>query len=78
MSIPNLSQTFDRLGAEQLCVGGLDVELHPTQPLVLLQMGGTAVLLGLDPEGVLALVRALLTCHERLVERAASNGKAPA
>jgi len=65
----NLVKNFDRYPSEQLVATGLDIVLHPTRPLVLMKIDGTAVMVGLDADGLLQLVRALLECNTRLTDR---------
>ena len=65
----SLRKEFDRLAPETLVTGGLDVELHPTRPLVLLKLDGCPQMAALDDAGVQHLVTALMDCHERLWAR---------
>ena len=65
----SLVSSFDKYPQEQLVSTGLDNVLHPTRPLVLMKIDGTAVMVGLDADGLLQLVRALLDCNTRLTDR---------
>ena len=71
MSLP---KDFDKLDPATLTSAGLDVELHPTKPLVLIRIEGTAVVLALDDAGVQHLATSLMDCHALLWDRV-MNGK---
>lgn len=65
----SLSHDFDQLPGDSLTSGAINIELHPTRPLILLQVEGTTITLGLDDAGLMRLVTRLIDCHEQLIDR---------
>ena len=65
----SLSRQFDNLPPELLETSGLDLEVHPTRPLVVVHIQGCPQLIAIDAVGVDQLVSALLDCRAILLDR---------